>query len=274
MKPDVGLYPKVTREVYESWDAANSSLLKHFERSALHAWQEKLHPEPPTPAKELGTHFHAAVLEPELFEKSYVVAPKVDRRTIAGKTMWAAFEAENAGKVLLKAEDHAMIRGAMESVWGHPKASALLRGAAHCEVGAVWVHERTELLCKGLLDCVSQDDGWTWVVDLKSAVDASPGAFAAAVARYSYHAQAAHYLAGLQAISPHQRRFAWIAVEKTPPYATAVYEPDEATLLAGETLIERWLDEYAKATATGEWPGYPGNVQSLTVPRWALREEL
>lgn len=272
MKPETGLHPKVSRTTYESWEAANSSLLKHFERSAAHAHQELVHPPAPTPALIFGTNFHAAVLEPELFEKSFVVAPKVDRRTVAGRTMWAAFEAEAAGKTIVTTEDHATIEGALRSVWSHPRASALLRGAVHREVGAVWTHERTGELCKGLIDCISRDDGWTWVVDLKSTRDASPGAFAAAVARYSYHAQAAHYLAGLDAISKHKRRFAWIAVEKEAPYATAVYEPDEATLLAGEALVERWLDQYAAAKESGEWPGYSGEVQSLTVPRWALKE--
>ncbi len=272
MSAEIGLHPNITRAAYEAIPAANSSLLKHFERSAAHAHQELVHPPAPTPALIFGTNFHAAVLEPELFEKSFVVAPKVDRRTVAGRTMWQEFEAESAGKTIVTADEHATIEGGLQAVWSHPRASALLRGAVHREVGAVWTHERTGELCKGLLDCISRDDGWTWIVDLKSTKDASPGAFAASVARYSYHAQAAHYMAGLDAISKHKRRFAWIAVEKEPPYAVAVYEPDGATLLAGEALIERWLDQYAEAKASGHWPGYPGEIQSLTVPRWALKE--
>ena len=268
----IGFHPGASRAAYEAVDGANYSRLKLFERSAAHVLEATIHPQAPTPALELGQHIHVAFLEPERLERDYAVAPKIDRRFTAGKAEWKAFEEANAGKELLSAENWELVRGIRDSAWSQPLVAELLRGKGHCEAAAVWEHERTGLACKGLIDRVTVHDGWTWAIDVKSTPNAAPGPFAAACARYQYHAQAAFYLGGLHALAPARRRFAWIAVEKEPPYAVAVYEPDEAALLAGETLIERWLDQYAAAKASGHWPGFPQKVQRLELPRWALRE--
>lgn len=263
------LHPGLSRAAYEAIDAANVSMLKHFARTAAHAREAMLHPPEPSAAMELGSHIHVAVLEPARFDSEFVLAPKCDRRTKEGKATWAAFEAENHGKTLLAADDYELVRAIRNAAWEHPTAAALLKGPGHCEVGAVWQHERTGLWCKGLIDRVGQHDGWTWIVDLKTCRDASPRGFARDVANLHYHAQAAYYVNGCNAIAPRPRRFAWIAVEKDAPHAVAVYEPDDPALLAGEARYEKWLDAYAEARESGVWPGYGTDVQSLSLPRWA-----
>jgi exodeoxyribonuclease VIII len=268
-----GLYPGTSRAAYFAIDGANFSTLKGFAKSAAHVAEYLLHPPPSTPAMILGTHIHAAVLEPARFDRDYVLAPKVDRRTTVGKAAWATFEAENAGKELLDRDDFDLVLGIRDAVWAHPTAKALLSGAGHCEVGAVWKHERTGLACKGMMDRIGAHGGWTWIVDLKTCEDASPAGFARSVANYAYHAQAAFYLGGCNAIAPMKRRFTWIAVEKKPPYAVAVYEPDSIALDTGERRCEDWLDAYAECRRTDVWPGYPDDIQSIALPKWATREE-
>ncbi len=271
-EPVVGIHPGMSRAVYESIDAANFSMLKHFARSAAHARHYMVSPPEPTPALVLGTQLHAAILEPEAFEKAYAGAPDCDRRTKEGRATWAAAQEANAGKELVKANDWAFIMTARDAAWKDPRLAALLRAPGLNEVAIVWQHERTGLYCKAMLDRLTQYDGWTWIVDVKSCVDASPGPFAAACARGLYHAQGAHYLAGCNAIAPARRRFGWVAFEKEPPHLAARYEPDDAALVAGEALIEKWLDQYAECRETDVWPGYSQKIERLELPRWALRE--
>ena len=48
-------------------------------------------PLPPTSAMKFGTALHMQVLEPEQYDKHYVVMPKFDKRTKKGKEDFAAF---------------------------------------------------------------------------------------------------------------------------------------------------------------------------------------
>ncbi len=68
--------------------------------------------------------------------------------------------------------------------------------------------------------------------------------------------------------------FVFIAVEKTPPYAVALYELDAEAVDLGRALARRDLARYANARDFGVWPGYPDAVQSLSLPKWATYAEI
>jgi hypothetical protein len=262
-KPKVGLYPGLDRASYESIHAANGSTLCKFELSAAHAREAMIHPPQPTAAMDFGTALHCAVLEPIRFSKEYIAAPKVDRRTKEGKATWAAFEADNADKSVMDADDFLTVQRMRESAWAHPIAKQLLSGQGHNEVGAVWINEETGITCKGLMDRITGFDGWTWITDVKSCVDASRRGFARACRNLHYGAKAAFYLDGCNALDPRDRRFCWIAIEKEAPYAVAVYEADATALAAGRSKYMRWLRLYQEAMETNVWPGYEPVIHPL-----------
>jgi hypothetical protein len=258
-----GLYPGLDRPEYESIPAINVSTLEHFEKSAAHAREAMLHPRKPTDAMDFGTALHCAVLEPARFSKLYAAAPKVDRRTKAGKETWAAFEAEHAESICLDSDDFICIQRMRESVWSHGVAKQMLGGLGHNEVGVVSEDPEFGLLRKSLLDRISNFDGWTWIIDVKSTQDASPRGFARACRNLHYGAKAAFYIDNCNAVAPRERRFAWIAIEKEAPYAVAVYEADDTALSAGRSKWQRWMYRYAEAVRTNSWPGYELNVHPL-----------
>jgi exodeoxyribonuclease VIII len=109
------------------------------------------------------------------------------------------------------------------------------------------------------------------VADLKTTEDASPAAFARSVATYRYHVQAAFYLDGLRACDAQIDAFAFVAVEKTPPYLVAVYSADEICLARGREEYRADLLTFAECLRTDCWPGYPPFVQPLSLPAWALK---
>jgi hypothetical protein len=57
-----------------------------------------------TEALRFGTMFHTFVLEPELFEKKYVLADKIDRRTKEGKALFE--EIAQSGKQIITTEEY------------------------------------------------------------------------------------------------------------------------------------------------------------------------
>jgi hypothetical protein len=217
----------------------------------------------------LGTALHCAVLEPEKFRATYVTPPKFDRRTTAGKTAAEEFEKANADKLFLPFDDHQTCLKMSESVWHHPMARELLSGFGKNEVCAVWTDKLTGLRCKCLIDRLGRWAGWSCLSDVKTCQDASPSGFAKAVYNLGYHERVAYYLDGLSAISPAQRKWFWIAVEKERPYAVAVYEPDEEMLLAGRQSARQHLSTFAERKARNVWPGYSDSSVLLRLPRWA-----
>lgn len=270
---DAGLFPGIPFPEYARAEAANHSTLKAFDRSALHAHEAIVHPGDETKAQHVGTAIHTAVLEPERYAVEYLVTPKFDRRTKAGREAWASFEAEHASsEFLTKAEDAACF-GMQTACYEHPTARAILDGEGVNEVVAVWDDPDTGTRCKARYDRLTTLGEWSVIADLKSTKDASPRAFARDAARYSYHTAAAHYLDGAYTLAPRARRHIIIAVENVPPYAVAVYELDTLAIEQGRNDVKRWLRMYAEARRTNTWPGYGPGVQSLELPRWAINPE-
>ena len=249
---------------YHADPAVSASHLHAVAKSPYHYWSRYLDPKrsapEPTAAMRLGSLVHCAVLEPsELAGRYGVCAP---RNTKAGKEQAADMAA--AGIEAVTGSDMELALAMADAVRSHQAAAALL---AHgkAEQSFWWDDAGTGLRCKCRPD-------WYYgstVVDLKTTTDASPAGFARSVATFRYHVQASHYLAGLHGAE----RFVFIAVEKTAPYAVAVYELDAAAMAAGDELRQRDMRVIADCQATKEWPGYGDTCQALSLPSWALRNE-
>lgn len=247
---------------YHAHPAVSKSVLDKIARSPLHcrAYLDGARDEQ-TAAMAFGSAFHCSVLEPDLFSKTY--APfSGDRRTKAGKEAYENLLAQ--GVTILDVKDWDLITAMTDIIREHETAGDLLSGPGKAEASVFWTDANTGLECKCRPDWWREDGV---VVDLKTCEDASPTGFARNVATYRYQVQAAHYLAGTQA-----RKFVFVAIEKKPPYAVAVYELDEEALLQGDRLRWRDLEMYASCCEFGAWPGYPVGIQSLSLPTWAANQ--
>lgn len=251
----------ISNAEYHADPAVSASHLHAIAKSPYHYWSRYLDPNrkpvEPTTAMRLGSLVHCAVLEPDELLQRYAVA--ADRRTKAGKEQAERMAAD--GIEAVSELDMALALSMASSVRSHPAAAALLK-QGKAEQSFWWDDQQTGLRCKCRPDWYYQ----TTVVDLKTTTDASPAGFAKSVATFRYHVQASHYLAGLHGAE----RFVFIAVEKTAPYAVAVYELDAAALAAGEQLRQRDMRIIADCQATKEWPGYGDDCQTLSLPSWAL----
>lgn len=273
-----GIFVGLSFDEYVQLNAVNSHILSqlasatpaHLRYQLLHGGQD------PTPALDLGWLVHLALLEPERFAGEVVVAPKVDRRTTTGKTMWAQFEAANPGRLHIDPEEYARAAGMRDAVLANPTAAGFFQGRGRSEVSIVWEDAATGVLCKARIDRVGFVAEWPVVGDLKTARAADRRSFEQAAYRYGYHIQAAHYLAGLQALVPipegnPYRRFVFFVVESSPPYCTAYYEFDEAAMAQAETERQRHLRTWCRCQDSGVWPGYPDSIALASLPAWAYR---
>ena len=259
-------------EEYHTGPGISKSALDQIARSPAHFLAYKTAPHEPTPAMLLGSAFHSLVLEPGEFDARYCVAPEgIDRRTKLGKEAWAEFEYEANGKEILKPDIMFTVRGMAQSVMAHPLARSLVTGGT-AEQSIFWEPSVVE----GVLSKCRPDytkgltDGRYAVVDLKSTEDARPAAFERSAWNFRYHVQSAYYWDGsTEAFGRAPDAFIFIAVEKAPPYAVAVYEASMEMLNAGREEYFRNLRVYKDCMDSGSWPAYPVEITKLMPPRWA-----
>jgi hypothetical protein len=257
---------------YHSHPAVSKSHLDQVARSPLHYWARYVDPNritpEPTPAMAIGSALHTHVLELDQWDANYVVMPEgIDRRTKAGKAEWDVFSTAAGSRTVLSRADADLVMRMGEAVYGHPAAAALLALPGIAESTWMWRDEPTGLQCKCRPDWLTNDG--TLVVDLKTTEDASPKGFQKSVANFSYHKQAAWYLHGIeQATGKCPEQFVFIAVEKKPPFAVAVYAADAEMIREGWRAAERDLEVLAICKEADAWPGYSEAVEPISLPPW------
>jgi exodeoxyribonuclease VIII len=279
-----GIYYDLPIDEYHADETTVSkSGLSDLLRSPYHYWAKHLDPDrpprqPPTPAMQLGTLVHCAVLEPAEFDKRYAVAPKVDRRTSAGKADWAAFCATlGAGREAVDAELVTKAQAMANSVKRIGPVADLLDNG-HPEVSAIWEDGDSGVLCRCRPDWVSPAGDGVLIADVKTSADASPTAFARAIGNFTYAMQAALYCDGWEAATGRKvHGFVFAAVESSGhPWAAAAYMLDDESLEFGRRQYKRLLKLLAQCRADNEWPGYTKDAEIvlLTLPKWSMQTEI
>jgi len=241
--------------------------LKELDRSPAHFQAYKRRPSEYTKAMQLGDAFHLLTLEPERFGDRVVLWPGKYRR---GKE-WTQFASDHTGKVILSADENEVITHMSEQLVAHSLTRAILAlPDRQVEQWVFWQHEYG-FPCVARLDLVSEKHGL--IVDVKTAADAGRSFFERQVANLRYHWQAAWYKAGVRAALGEDYNFLFAVVEKSDPYAVAVYQPDEESLRVAEEQISKLCEVYAECLRVDEWPGYSWaeDIITLELPKWARR---
>lgn len=273
--PPPGLHPKASERAYRLWRAECQSELKIIAYQHEAAYRQLVTTPPePTDAKDFGTAYHAAILEPDTFEGRFVGGIKTDRRTKEGKAEWAKFCADNEGKEVIAAKDFARLCRMRDAFWRHPDAVELMRSPGRNEVSATARDPESGLLLKCRVDRVTTYDGWSALVDFKNTKAASQKDFPRECATYGYTFQAAFYLHCFHVLAAAPRRFLIVAQDNTVAgYSPILYEVAEDELDECREDYEDALKRLVRARETGVWPGYPRGPHVLRRPRYARRGE-
>ena len=267
--PD-GLHEDVPEATYHQRipGVASKSALELVARSPAHyaAWLAGAEREE-TEALAFGKALHCSLLEPAVYERRYVVAPAFgDCRKKENKALRDAWRKENEGRVPLEKSDALAILGMNDSVMAHPLAGKMLE-EGRSELTMKWTDAETGIICKGRSDRYVERLGLC--LDVKTTEDARPGPFAKSVANYGYFKQAAFYTDGFAAVGAPLHYFAFVCVEKSPPYAVAVYALDAEAIEQGRKWTRRALNTLADCIERGEYPGYETTIKTLSLPNWA-----
>lgn len=244
------IIPNLADAEYRALPGVSQSALKALARSPAHYQHALKNPVEATEAMQLGRIIHHLALTPDV-PPFWTVRPEgMDGRTKEGKA-WAE---ANAGSVQIKPDAALRCTGTVAAVLAHPawpgEGDAELSIAGTIDDAAV----------KGRLDLLH---GGT-IYDIKTTQDARPEAFARQFYNLKYHVQAAYYcdLAGVD-------DFVFLAVETDAPHGCVAYRVSSSALEAGRTEYHRLLALWKSCTASGKWPCYSPEVETLNLPAWA-----
>lgn len=252
-------------DAYHSYAGISKSGLDLIARSPAHYAYRAAHE--PSRAMVIGSATHAAIFEPDVFAKQYMLLKDVtDRRASAYKE---AVKVHGEDNVLTGKEADA-VSGMQAALQLNQHAKALLDAAGWPEIACFASDPVTGVLVKCKFDKLLKD---LRSVDLKTTQDLRD--FAKSVANYRYHVQQAFYSDVFEWATGQQlNSFDFLAVEKDAPNASRIFTLDKLSVDYGRKLYREALNTYADCMQRNEWPLPDGGTEYITMPAWAADPEL
>jgi len=294
---DAFAFPSIMRGVpfdtYLEIEAASSSAIKIcLSESMLHV-REKARKE--SMSMRRGTLVHEMLLEPEakryivlaegaarnsnaakeLYVRSLADALELDIPHYTGKALGKFLDnqltallemVEDAGFYIIDQATHAQAVAMRDAVLRHPIASIILEDFEP-ELTVLARHEETGCPVKTRADLWSNK--MDLIGDIKTTDSAGYDAYVRTCGTFQYHVQAALYEWAAKA-NGSPRAFRHIVVESEHPFGVRVMGFDAEAIAHGWQRCLAAFPRFAEAYATGYWPGYPDQIESIGLPRWAL----
>lgn len=258
-------------QAYHAVDACSHSRLVRLRDTPAHCRWAIDHPAE-SESMTLGSITDCLVMGAQITD-SFVVAPEINRRTSEGKAQWAAIQADAAAskrKIITTEQLHQGMAMA-EAVMAHGVARKLVESALK-QVSVFWrERDLADCSCKARIDLALWDIGCNF--DLKTTRDAGDHEFSRSIAAFGYHLQAAMYEIAASVAGRGVDRFGFVLVTNNEPYLARVVELDRGAIDRGHRELARLMPIYAECVRTGEWPGYPEPITTLSLPAWAERLE-
>lgn len=268
------------RDNYNNAPGLRWSDLRAALDSPLHLRHQLDAPREDRPAWRLGRCEHAAVLEPDVFERDCVIVPPEYVTGSGGLSTGAKARAwlEEVGSpdlLMTEAERDNAFR-LRDAVYRHPTALQWLEAAAIREHAIDWIDPIGDTACKAKPDLVAP--GMDMMIDLKrktprGGINTVRSCVSELVSRH-YIGQLGYYSRGwrMDLTRPSARGMGWIMVQPTAPYDVVCICADEEMISYGAELAERALRVYADGMRTGEWPGVAPTAVEVSLPAY-LRDD-
>lgn len=258
-------------EAYHAMPAISKSGLDSIDLSPAIFYARHVDPDrPPRGAKAgqlEGNLAHCAVLEPDQFDKRYIVGPTVNRNT----KVWKEFVEANPHRFAIQQDQSDTAWRQARSIFALPEVGDAF-ASGKPEVSAFWRDAETGAECRCRPDWVHPvGDESVILLDVKTYSIASANEFNKQVARKRYDVQAAFYSDGYATASGLKvLGFVFVAVEAEWPHASNAFMLDAQGIAAGREKYQRNLRTYAECLRTGKYPGYSTGIQIISLPAWAL----
>lgn len=276
------LIEKMSNDDYHACPDFSSSQLKDMLRSSAHFYSNNIVKESERESKkhfDFGTLAHTLFLEPEQFEHEFVVGPKFDRRTKAGKEEAAAWEATNVGKIVI---DQDMLDGAkriadnlrslstcqaMQDYSGMPEASIFFKDPVY----DLNLRVRPDY---HIVPCEELPNGL--IFDVKTTTDARPFKFSKSCADFCYDLSAAMYREGFQQHYKTEAKpdFIFLVAESAAPFNVKQYRASDLFLSVGEARYNKAKELLAESLLINQWDGYSTELEDIFLPSFMTKQAI
>lgn len=230
-----GIYYGMSNEEYHADEAIGSTSIKAISVSPANLYFNKFKG---SKSANIGTAIHAALLEPDVFERDFILDESLKTR--------ASKEYKSLVSSGMK-EEHIFIGSEVETINRMVEASQLneyfmyyMGTSGKSEVSMFTTCPETGLRLKCRFDRIS--DSLPYPLDVKSCQDASERGFSQAFGKYHYHIQAAFYLYVLKLVTGRDvNQFCFFAQENKAPYRNCMYYIGDDSLELGRKEMMRSL---------------------------------
>jgi exodeoxyribonuclease VIII len=255
------------------------SSLSNFAVSPLHYIKYITQAKTTSPQMALGSLVHTLVLEPSEASK-YIVSPKFDLRTKAGKEGKQEFEDANVGKEIIDPDVWQTATEIQESVFSFSKAKSILDNLVEAE--KEFKLPIMGMPMRGFIDGLGNMGGGAvytnpYIAELKTSQTSDPNEVPKDFFNKKYYIQAAVYTLALRElgiVGPNDYPpFMYIVVESKFPYIVTVFQADEKYIEYGIKELTRLLSEF-KVWMEAGYPvsGYSktgtDEIYTLGLPLW------
>lgn len=281
-----GYYTSLTNAEYHGGAGHSSTGLKKFLRKTPQAIlyeKVKAADQESNAAYNLGSAVHGLILEPHHFERDFAVSDVWNLRTKEGRAQRDQFERECGNRTIINLEQYAQAQLMAQAALQNPVVKYHLAGTCR-EYSFYWkqsaVEDAAPVLLKVRPDAISTAGADVpTIYDVKTCASAAYGEFQRDIVKYLYHVSAAMYLHGVNSckafLDDHNNgrpyeNFAFICIEKEPPYQVALYNLSPQFLHIGNSFYRAALMRLQMALEL-DWPGYPTRFRMMDPPSWADR---
>jgi len=190
-----------------------------------------------------------------LDHKKVLIAPRMDRRTKAGKEAWAELKGSGDEAIILSQAQGNVFMAMQRGVLGNKDASRLLELTNDSREVVIHFTYRNGLPCKAKVDRLLEGQA---AIDLKTTTDPRPGPFHRHARRLGYYRQADWYMkaAGVP-------KFFFIAQRNRQPYDCWVYRVASAELELAGAENDAFTDELRTCLEFDYWTGRSDGIHSL-----------
>lgn len=221
----------------------------------------------PTRSMQIGTALHAKILEPEKFERQFMILDGImDRRQPEYKKAKQAL-GEEFVFVDSEAKD---INGMHSAIMKNDKARELLSLDGWSEVSGFHVDADTKLGFRHRFDRLTKCGIG---IDLKKTHSVDPYELSKTIQNFGYHWQDASYTNAYEQITGKQlKEFYFIFVEDSAPYEVAVVYLDFISREIGMNKYKQTMSEFKLFQESKHLVSNNSDAQIMTLPEWAMKE--
>lgn len=258
-----GIHLNIPESEYRAAEGVNQSRLKKIlppYTPAHYKCEVDSKPKKPTEAQKIGTFVHRGFFDSDF--SGWALKP--EGLNLAKKEGREWKEKLPAGVEAVDVD----IKAIVDSLYGDPLISGIMRSKGSNGVAGWKVHEPTGLLLKGLADSLRVDaNNYTVGIDLKTVGEneSCEAWFANEVKTWRYDIQDCQYRYIFDC-----SYFLFIAVEKVPPYVCACHTIDLDSQIKANEDWQLALRTVADCQKSGVWPKRPSTINKIHV-RWPER---